>query len=127
MLADELGLSLGFILIGGQTNDCTQSIPLLGERRPGRAGEPRATIRPDPQPPRRTRHPCRYPGAFHAQGPTRFDRTLYRQRNRIERTFAHLKEFRRLVTRFDKLKQNFQATVVIACTLRWLRQYVDIP
>jgi hypothetical protein len=34
MLADELGLSLGFILIGGQTNDCTQSIPLLGERRP---------------------------------------------------------------------------------------------
>jgi len=35
-----------------------------------------------------------------------FDRTLYRQRNRIERTFAHLKEFRRLVTRFDKLKRS---------------------
>ena len=56
-----------------------------------------------------------------------FDRTLYRQRNRIERTFAHLKQFRRLATRFDKLKQNFQATVAIACAWRWLRQYVDTP
>jgi transposase len=56
-----------------------------------------------------------------------FDRTLYRQRNRIERTFAHLKQFRRLATRFDKLNQNFQATVAIACASRWLRQYVDTP
>lgn len=40
-----------------------------------------------------------------------FDRTLYRQRNRIERTFAHLKQFRRLATSIDKLKENFQATV----------------
>ena len=43
-----------------------------------------------------------------------FDHTLYRQRNRIERAFAHL-------------KQNFQATVAIACCSRWLRQYVDTP
>ncbi len=56
-----------------------------------------------------------------------FDRTLYRQRNRIERTFAHLKQFRRFSTRFDKLKQNFQATVAIACLSRWLKQYVDTP
>ncbi len=56
-----------------------------------------------------------------------FDRILYRQHNRIERTFAHLKQFRRLATRFDKLKQNFHATVATACSLRWLRQYVDTP
>ena len=56
-----------------------------------------------------------------------FNRPLYRTRNRIERTFAHLKQFRRLSTRFDKLKQNFQATVAIACAWRWLKQYVDTP
>ena len=56
-----------------------------------------------------------------------FDRALYRQRNRIERTFAHLKQFRRLSTRFDKIKQNFQATVTIACAWRWLALYVDTP
>jgi transposase len=126
LLADALGLPLGFILTGGQTNDCTQAIPLLGERTPeavladkGYDTDPilshlaergiQAVI-----PPRSMRKVQRD-----------FDRTLYRQRNRIERTFAHLKQFRRLATRFDKLKLNFHATVAIACSLRWLRQYVD--
>jgi hypothetical protein len=34
LLADALGLPLGFVLTGGQTNDCTQAIALLGDRRP---------------------------------------------------------------------------------------------
>ena len=128
LLADELGLPLGFILTGGQTHDCTQAIALLGDHKPeavladkGYDTDPilnhlaergiTAVI-----PPRSLRKVQRG-----------FDRTLYRQRNRIERTFAHLKQFRRLATRFDKLKQNFQATVAIACCSRWLRQYVDTP
>jgi transposase len=106
MLADELGLSLGFILIGGQTNDCTQSIPLLGERRPRPRWRTRATIRPDPQPSRERGIRAVIPARSMRKVQRDFDRTLYRQRNRIERTFAHLKEFRRLVTRFDKLKRS---------------------
>lgn len=31
---NELGLPLGFLLTGGQTNDCTQAIALLGDRHP---------------------------------------------------------------------------------------------
>jgi transposase len=113
------------VLTGRQTYDCTQAITLLGERRPqavlvdkGYDTDPilnhfeqrgiTAVISPSSL---RKVQRC-------------FDRTLYRQRNRIERTFAHLKQFRRLATRFDKLKQNFQATVAIACCSRWLRQYV---
>ena len=128
LLADEFGLPLGFRLTGGQTHDCTQAIALLGDRKPeavladkGYDTNPilshlaergiTAVI-----PPRSLRKVQRS-----------FDRTLYRQRNRIERTFAHLKQFRRLATRFDKLKQNFQATVTIGCMSRWLRQYVDTP
>ena len=56
-----------------------------------------------------------------------YDKERYRRRNRIERFFNKLKQFRRLATRFDKLKQNFKATVAIACACRWLRQYVDTP
>ena len=116
------------MLTGGQTHDCTQALALLGDRKPeavladkGYDTDPilnhlaergiTAVI-----PPRSLRKVQRS-----------FDRTLYRQRSRIERTFAHLKQFRRLATRFDKLKQNFQATVAIACCSRWLRQYVDTP
>ena len=128
LLANELGLPLSFILTGGQANDCTQAIPLLGNRRTeavladkGYDTDPilhhlaergiEAVI-----PPRRMRLVQRS-----------FNKTLYKQRKRIERTFAHLKQFRRLSTRFDKLKQNFQATVTLACCWRWLAQLVDTP
>ena len=55
------------------------------------------------------------------------DRTLYRQRNRIERCFSDLKQFRRLAARYCRLRACFQATVAIACTWIHLKQYVDTP
>ena len=36
---------------------------------------------------------------------------LYRQRNRVERYFNKLKQFRRIATRFDKLAKTFAAAV----------------
>jgi transposase len=33
LLANELGLPVDFLVTGGQVNDCTQAIELLGERR----------------------------------------------------------------------------------------------
>ncbi len=46
------------------------------------------------------------------------DRTLYKLRNRIERCFNRLKQFRRLATRYCKRRICFHATVSLACT--WL-------
>lgn len=43
--------------------------------------------------------------------PPRFDQTLYRERNRVERFFNKLKQFRRLATRYDKLARCFLAAV----------------
>ncbi len=53
------------------------------------------------------------------------DKTLYRQRNRIERCFSRLKHFRRFATRYEKLKTNFQALVALACSWLHLQLYVD--
>lgn len=39
--------------------------------------------------------------------PEEYDTVAYRQRNRIERLFAKLKEFRRIATRYDKHKRMF--------------------
>ena len=36
-----------------------------------------------------------------------YDEALYRQRNRIERFFNKLKQFRRMATRYDKLRNTF--------------------
>lgn len=46
-----------------------------------------------------------------------FDRTAYRARNAIERTFGRLKDWRRIHTRYDKLAANFASTVAIAALL----------
>ncbi|HEY0920414.1 IS5 family transposase [Devosia sp.] len=46
--------------------------------------------------------------------PIPHDRDLYRQRNRIERMFCRLKDFRRVATRYDKRARNYDATIHIA-------------
>jgi transposase len=48
-----------------------------------------------------------------------FDKATYRLRNLIERAFAHLKDWRRVATRYDKLARNFAATVALAAIIIW--------
>jgi len=42
-----------------------------------------------------------------------YDKELYRGRNRVERFFNKLKQFRRLATRYDKLAKTFFAAVCL--------------
>ena len=46
-----------------------------------------------------------------------FDAEAYKLRNRIERMFCRLKDFRRIATRYDRLATNFLAAVCIAATV----------
>ena len=52
-----------------------------------------------------------------------FSKTLYRERNQVERFFSKLKHFRRIATRYDKLAENFLAMVKLASLRLWLRAY----
>lgn len=52
-----------------------------------------------------------------------FSKTLYRERNQVERFFSKLKHFRRIATRYDKLADNFLAMVKLASTRLWQRAY----
>lgn len=52
-----------------------------------------------------------------------FSKTLYRERNQVERFFNKLKHFRRIATRYDKLADNFLAMVKLASIRLWLRAY----
>jgi transposase len=40
-----------------------------------------------------------------------YDKALYRERNRVERFFNQLKQFRRMATRYDKLAKTFAASL----------------
>ena len=57
--------------------------------------------------------------------PLPLDRELYRLRNRIERLNNKRKQFRAVATRYDKLAVHYEATVMIADILIWLRAQPD--
>ena len=128
LLANELGLPVDFTITGGQRNDCTQAIGLLGERKAewvmADKGYDSKAIRA---------HIAAMgavavvPSLSSRSHQHAYDKDLYRQRNRIERCFAKLKHLRRFATRYEKLKQNFQAIVAIACAWLHLKLYVDTP
>lgn len=45
----------------------------------------------------------------------------YKQRNKVERLFNKIKQFRRVATRYEKLKANFLAFVILALIVIMLR------
>jgi len=51
----------------------------------------------------------------------RWNKRLYRERNRIERMIGHLKVNRAIATRYDKLAKSFLDTLHIAAIRKCLR------
>ena len=49
-----------------------------------------------------------------------FDCAAYRERNRVERLFNRLKQYRAIATRYDKLAEHYCALLLLAAILLWL-------
>ena len=109
---------------GNQAADCTQfeAVTALAEAPPGyliadkgydsdaiRGRLHEAGVRPV-IPPRSNR-----------KAPVRWNKRLYRQRNRIERMIGHLKINRAIATRYDKLARSFLDALHLATIRRCLR------
>ncbi len=50
-----------------------------------------------------------------------YDKGLYKERNRIERFFSKIKQFRRIATRYDKLANSFFSFVCLAAAFLCIR------
>jgi len=59
--------------------------------------------------------------------PPAFDETRYKQRNLVERSFALLKQWRALATRYDKLAIVYSAAVILSACITWTRHIGDTP
>src|SRR5579863_6722906 len=122
-LSDATGLPLAFHLTGGEAADCTQfeTLNALVDARPGYLiadkGYDSDTIRDSLRevgvrpviPPRSNR-----------KTPIRWNKSVYRQRNRIERLIGHLKINRAIATRYDKLARSFLDMLHLAALRRLL-------
>lgn len=49
----------------------------------------------------------------------------YRDRNRIERMFGHLKQFRRVATRYNKTALSLASFLNLAAIRKWLPYFVN--
>jgi len=58
--------------------------------------------------------------------PWPFDAAAYRGRNRVERLFAKAKQFRRVATRYEKLKSMFLGVVHLALGFIRLRRIANV-
>ena len=53
--------------------------------------------------------------------PIAYDKTLYRQRHRIEIMFGRIKDWRRIHTRYDRCAHTFMSAIALAATvIFWL-------
>lgn len=57
------------------------------------------------------------PSTTSRRAPIPYDRDAYRARNRVERLWCRLKDWRRVATRYDKLARNFLAGALIAAAI----------
>jgi transposase len=122
LLCDGLGQPVDFLITAGQVADCTQALSLLGQR------QPRAVLADKGYDADSIVEHIKAAGATPVIPPTAnrkvlrpYHKTLYKQRNRIERCFSQLKHFRRIATRFEKNKCNFHSLVALACSMLLLR------
>ena len=51
--------------------------------------------------------------------PRAFDPAIYKHRNQIERTIGRLKQLRRIATRYDRLPENYLASLYLASLSFW--------
>lgn len=123
-LADALGRPLAFHLTGGEAADCKayDALIVLPERTPDALladkGYDADAIRTDLA--KRNIEPV-IPGRSNRRVKIEYDRTLYRQRNRIERMFGHLKINRAIATRYDQLASSILGMVHLATARYWLK------
>lgn len=121
LLCDALGHPLRLLLTGGQKADC-QSAPALLAGQSAKAviadkGYDTDAIRILA---RAKRMKAVIPAKCNRKHQYRHDKTLYAERNRIERCFGRLKQYRRIATRFDRNDSHFMGFLYLACSLFWL-------
>ncbi|MGL4494775.1 MAG: IS5 family transposase [Beijerinckiaceae bacterium] len=64
--------------------------------------------------------PC-IPSKANRKAPIAHDKSLYRQRHKVENMFGRLKDWRRIATRYDRCAQTFFSAICIAATvIFWL-------
>ena len=121
-VTDALGNPLEFLITPGNYADCTQFKELIKNLEfeavlADKGYDSNSIVESIEKqgaestiPPRRNRKIQRF-----------YDKEIYKERHKIENLFGWMKYYRRLFSRFDKLKHNFLGFVHFVGALMWIR------
>lgn len=142
---DGHGRPLAIVVTGGQRNDGAMLSQVLAELRVPRLGAGRTRTRPEVViadraytsgvirtelrrrgikaviPQKRDEIAARKRRGRKGGRPPALDAQTYKLRNVAERSFALVKQWRALATRYDKLAITYRAAVVLSACLTWSR------
>ena len=118
------GLPIAVVLTGGEVHDVKAYDDLMDER----DSDPGAMLGDKGYDSDPLRQDLRDRGAA-PEIPTKknrkvqysVDKPLYALRARVEHCVGHLKEMRRIATRFDKTASSFMGFVLLGCLRQWVR------
>jgi transposase len=123
VIADADGRAVAFSLAPGQAHELPHAVPLL-ERLPG---VPLWVVADRGYSSHAFREHIRDLGARPAIPPRRNEAPvacpdwIYNNRNRVERLWARLKEWRAVATRYEKTAASFLGVLHLAASLDWLK------
>jgi Transposase DDE domain len=124
VIADGAGRAIAFRLAPGQAHELPQAVPSL-ERLPG---VPRWVVADRGYTSHAFRDHVRSLGAKPAIPPRRHEAPvacpawIHHDRDRVERLWARLKEWRAVATRYEKTARSFMGVLCLAAALDWLRR-----
>lgn len=148
---DGKGLPLAVVVTGGQRNDGAMLEQVLDDIRVPRTGAGRPRTRPDSVaadkayangvnrrmlrargitaviPEKSDQIAARKRKGSAGGRPPGFDAGAYKDRNVVERSFALVKQWRGLATRYDKLAVTYRAGAVLHACLTWATLLGDMP
>ncbi|WP_407648558.1 IS5 family transposase [Gulosibacter molinativorax] len=148
---DGHGLPLAIVVTGGQRNDGAMLEQVLDDIRVPRVGGGRPRTRPDAVladkaygsgvnrrmlrargipaviPEKSNEIAARKCKGHKGGRPPSFDAGAYKDRNVVERSFALVKQWRGIATRYDKLAITYRAGAVLHAVLTWATLLGDMP
>lgn len=148
---DGNGMPLAIVVTGGQRNDGAMLEQVLDDIRVPRIGGGRPRTRPDAVladkaygsgvnrrmlrargiraviPEKSDQIAARKRKGCKGGRPPAFDESAYKDRNVVERSFALVKQWRGIATRYDKLAITYRAGAVLHAVLTWATLLGDTP
>jgi transposase len=124
VIADGAGRAIAFRIAPGQAHELPQAVPLL-ERLPG---VPRWVVADRGYTSHGFRQHVRDLGAKPAIPPQRHEAPvacpswIYHNRNRVERLWSRLKEWRAVATRYEKTARSFMGVLRLAAAIDRVRR-----